>query len=179
MRLFMTVASMIFLWKEGYKFTWTKSKRKPDEIEEKLDRALANLDWLDMFPDFKLKNFIASKSDHSPIHLLLDANCRKSFRKQFRFENSRSQFDLCRREMGQLREASYEDSANCYNVKKDKLNNLIAQEESCWKQREKVYWLREDEMNSRFFHSYASARKKINTIVSLTHDDGMVVTNHK
>lgn len=89
MRLFMTVASMIFLWKEGYKFTWTKSKRKPDEIEEKLDRALANLDWLDMFPDFKLKNFIASKSDHSPIHLLLDANCRKSFRKQFRFENSR------------------------------------------------------------------------------------------
>lgn len=81
--------------------------------------------------------------------------------------------------MGQLREASYEDSANCYNVKKDKLNNLIAQEESCWKQREKVYWLRDDEMNSRFFHSYASARKKINTIVSLTHDDGMVVTNHK
>lgn len=73
---------------EGYKFTWSKSKGKSDAIEEKLDTMLANLDWIDMFPNFKLKNIVASKSDHSPIRLLLDANCKKPCRKHCRFKNS-------------------------------------------------------------------------------------------
>lgn len=74
---------------EGYGFTWSKSKGKHNAIEEKLDRAMTSFDWLNMLPNVKLRNLIAFKLNHSPIHLLLDANCRKSFRKQFRFENSR------------------------------------------------------------------------------------------
>lgn len=58
---------------EGYKYTWTKSKGKTNAIEEKFDRAMANLEWLDMFPNFKFRNTMALKSDHSLTHLILDS----------------------------------------------------------------------------------------------------------
>ncbi|XP_058769081.1 uncharacterized protein LOC131642937 [Vicia villosa] len=62
-------------------------------IEERLDRALANSEWLASFPLAKLSNLIASHSDHSPI--LLDCapvqRVGRSF--QFRFENNWLQED--------------------------------------------------------------------------------------
>lgn len=64
---------------EGYKFTWSRSKGKSNAIKEKLDKALANRDWLDMFQNFKFLNTVASKYDHSPIHLVLESNCRNYF----------------------------------------------------------------------------------------------------
>lgn len=39
---------------EGYQFTWVKSRGSEHMIEERLDRALANLDWLSTFPNAKL-----------------------------------------------------------------------------------------------------------------------------
>ena len=49
------------------------------------ERALTNLDWHDMFPNFRFHNTIASKSDHSPVHLVLDSNHKTNFHNQFRF----------------------------------------------------------------------------------------------
>lgn len=42
-----------------------------------------------------------------------------------------------------------------------------------------VYWLKDGDINPRFFHSFATTRMKMNTIASLTRDDGMVVTEHR
>lgn len=54
---------------EGYPFTWTKSRGTVWMVEERLDRALPNSVWLDLFSDAKLVNLLASHSDHSPILL--------------------------------------------------------------------------------------------------------------
>jgi len=38
-----------------------------------------------------------------------------------------------------------------YKEINDKLSNLIAQEEAYWKQRAKTFWLKERDINSKFF----------------------------
>ena len=53
-----------------------------------------------------------------------------------------------------------EDSIVKYKTTCDKLNNLIAQEEAYRKQRAKVYWLKDGDINLKFFHLDALATKK-------------------
>lgn len=61
--------------------------------------------------------------------------------------------------------------------KKTRLSTLLAQEDAFWKQRAKVYWLRDGDTNSRFFHAMASARKRRNHILKLVRDDETEATD--
>ena len=56
-----------------------------------------------------------------------------------------------------------------------KLERLEDQKELYWRQRAHVHWLREGDRNTKFFHQYASDRKRINKINKLVKDDGGVV----
>lgn len=62
--------------------------RKTRRSRKKLDKTLATLDWIDLYPNFKLSNAIASKLDHSPTFLQLHDDSRKRFCKKFKFQNS-------------------------------------------------------------------------------------------
>lgn len=78
----------------------------------------------------------------------------------------------------------FEDCADEYQMKryfekKGKLEELLMQEEIYWKQRAKSFWLMEGDTNSRFFHAYATTRKKKNSINHLVDDNGVVVTEHE
>lgn len=55
-----------------------------------------------------------------------------------------------------------EEGVKAYFEEKEKLNELLEHEESYWKQRAKLFWLKERDTNSRFFHVQASKRKKCN-----------------
>ncbi|XP_074374427.1 uncharacterized protein LOC141714831 [Apium graveolens] len=77
-----------------------------------------------------------------------------------------------------LKDREDNDGIQTYFSEKAKLEELLLQEESYWKQRAKIFWLEEGDTNSRFFHASASSRKKINHIASLQDDDGRVLTNH-
>lgn len=46
-------------------------------------------------------------------------------------------------------------------------------EELYWKQRAKLFWLKEGDENTRFFHASASARKKANHISFLENENGV------
>lgn len=50
----------------GYKFTWS-NRRGEAVIEERLDCALANDEWLDLFPSFSVHNVVWDSSNHLPI----------------------------------------------------------------------------------------------------------------
>lgn len=56
-------------------------------VEDKLDRALATPDWMDLFPNVKPDNRITSHLDHSPILLHCEPGQRKRRKYVFRFEN--------------------------------------------------------------------------------------------
>lgn len=53
--------------------------------------------------------------------------------------------------------------------------NCYCKKKLYWKQRAKLFCLREGNKNTRFFHASASARKKANHINFLGNDDGVRV----
>uniref|UniRef100_A0A803PY51 Reverse transcriptase domain-containing protein n=1 Tax=Cannabis sativa TaxID=3483 RepID=A0A803PY51_CANSA len=55
------------------------------------------------------------------------------------------------------------------------LDDLLAQEETYWQQRSRVDWLQNGDQNTKFFHAYASSRRKHNTIKFLNDDRGIAV----
>ncbi|GAU19603.1 hypothetical protein TSUD_304150 [Trifolium subterraneum] len=73
---------------EGHPFTWIKSRGTPHVIEEKLDKAMVSTSWLQLFPQVRLSNLLASHSDHSPILLQCKPIIRTQINHSFRFENS-------------------------------------------------------------------------------------------
>ncbi|XP_074325673.1 uncharacterized protein LOC141663760 [Apium graveolens] len=72
-----------------------------------------------------------------------------------------------------------ENSVRLYLEEKKKLNILLLQEQTYWKQRAKLFWLQEGDENTRFFHSSASARKKTNKVDFLINDAGTKVEDHE
>ncbi|KAL5831977.1 hypothetical protein ACOSQ4_017331 [Xanthoceras sorbifolium] len=59
------------------------------------------------------------------------------------------------------------------NAAERQLDELLYQEEDYWRQRSQVAWLWSGDWNSRFFHSQASKRKKINAIKRLVDSGGV------
>ena len=71
----------------GPDFTW-HSKRRGEWIGERLDRGVANYEWLTRFPIGRIKHLHCFTSDHRPLLLSLDGHgeYQKWHRKPFRFE---------------------------------------------------------------------------------------------
>ena len=53
----------------GPNFTWLYQRTDGVQIRERLDRALASLDWEVQFQEAKLYHVACSASDHSPLAL--------------------------------------------------------------------------------------------------------------
>jgi hypothetical protein len=82
----------------------------------------------------------------------------------------------CREEMERLRGCVQRSQVERYEEVRNKMGVLLAQEEAFWKQQSKVYWLKEGDTNSRFFHATASSKKRHNNIMVLKTDEGEIVT---
>ena len=65
-----------------------------------------------------------------------------------------------------------------YFIEKEKLYELLMQEETYWKQRAKTYWLAEGDANTKFFHATASARKRTNHLPFLEDDQSEQIADH-
>ena len=53
----------------GPEFTWLYQRADDVQIRQRLDRALATMDWLNLFPTEKLFHLTSSASNHSPLPL--------------------------------------------------------------------------------------------------------------
>lgn len=51
----------------GAKFTWSNGREGNHFIQERLDRALGNDEWRDMFPESQVEVLAARSSDHAPL----------------------------------------------------------------------------------------------------------------
>lgn len=58
---------------------------------------------------------------------------------------------------------------------KFKLGRLEEQKNIYWRQRAKVHWLRDGDRNTRFFHHFASERRKRSRLSRLVVEGGRVV----
>lgn len=59
-----------------------------------------------------------------------------------------------------------------YAAARRDLANLLVQENMFWKQRAKLFWLKNGDMSTKFFHQTATARKRKNKITKLLNDQG-------
>ena len=72
----------------GSKFTWIYQITSGVQIRERLDRALATLEWMSLYPTAKLHHLSSSVLDHSPLSLhLFQQKKKKRLQKTFRFES--------------------------------------------------------------------------------------------
>jgi hypothetical protein len=196
-------------------YTWHRGN-----MRSRLDRAVGNLTWNQMYLDAAVIHLEYNHSDHRP--LLLDTEYyaaqnpvqnkgQRNFEaKWFREENfgeivkdeweaavgATSPIDVLqrlktmhsglhawdqrvlRRPKRRLREAQ-RDLENVMrgpinqetDRRKHEISNLIEklleQEEIKWKQRSRANWLHHGDRNTSYFHSYATARKRRNTIKKL------------
>lgn len=63
-------------------------------------------------------------------------------------------------------------------VQKD-LNLILAQEESYWRQRSQIFWMREGDRNTRFFHATTSQRRQRNEVTNLRGENGQQTSSKK
>jgi hypothetical protein len=69
----------------GNPFTWNNNRHGSFNIRERLDRGLANLAWILLFPEASISHLPATSSDHNPI-LLSTAGNQTPLPKPFKFE---------------------------------------------------------------------------------------------
>ncbi|KAF5459775.1 hypothetical protein F2P56_019693 [Juglans regia] len=79
--------------------------------------------------------------------------------------------ELQRLNQGELSESIKE-------VQKD-VDNFLEAEDLKWCQRAKQRWFKDGDRNTQFIHSYANQRKKSNSILSISNEDGVHATQPK
>jgi hypothetical protein len=83
----------------------------------------------------------------------------------------------CSEEMGRLRGCHDLTNSGRYKEVQEKHARLLVQEETYWRQRAKMHWLKEGDMNTKFFHMSASSRQRAKKIEKLVNDDNIAVTS--
>lgn len=79
----------------GHQFTWKRGRGTEAWMEVRLDRALINLAWLNLFPMAKLYNIEGTSSDHSTLHLVPQNITRLQTPYRFKFENAWMMEPMC------------------------------------------------------------------------------------
>jgi hypothetical protein len=121
----------------------------------------------------------AWSGEHGADVIRRTGNCAEKLkwwgrRKRMRFKQEVME---CSEEMERLR--GYLDPSNSrrYKEVQERHARLLVQEETYWRQRAKMHWLREGDLNTRFFHMSATSRQRKKKIVTLVNEDNIAVTS--
>ena len=75
---------------QGAAFTWSNRRLSGDLVRVRLDRSVANTEWISLFPNARVQHIVVAASDHMGLLIHMDPAqapniCRKKIR--FRFEH--------------------------------------------------------------------------------------------
>lgn len=75
---------------EGWSYTWSNNRVGDDNIKQRLDRALANDVWLQIYPRTHVVHLPKRRSDHLPLLIQIKGHVptkkRKKRQRSFKFE---------------------------------------------------------------------------------------------
>uniref|UniRef100_A0A803L0F3 Reverse transcriptase zinc-binding domain-containing protein n=1 Tax=Chenopodium quinoa TaxID=63459 RepID=A0A803L0F3_CHEQI len=173
----------------GHDFTWTNNRGGTENIQEHLDRFLANRAWRECFPGSFVSHLTKRRSNHLPILLCikeaLELPKKKKKKKLYRFEEmlsawSRQKFGdfinelhACRSQIEKLmNEAQTEEVISQMKTIDDRIDELERREEMYWKQRSRQDWLQHGDKNTTFFHTKTKQRAERNNIKKIKDEAG-------
>ncbi|XP_072969262.1 uncharacterized protein [Typha angustifolia] len=79
---------------EGIPYTWCNNQQGTRRIWIRLDRALANTEWVSEHPECKVQHLDRGASDHAPLLLTVPAGTTRS-KRPFRFELLWMEYEEC------------------------------------------------------------------------------------
>ncbi|TXG65080.1 hypothetical protein EZV62_012074 [Acer yangbiense] len=81
--------NLVDLGFEGSKMTWNNRRDRDNNVQERIDRMLADTAWIDLFPGARVQHLGYNSYDHRPLLLSFAdgfRGARKTDRKPFKFE---------------------------------------------------------------------------------------------
>lgn len=70
----------------GNWFTWERGNLPETNIQERLDRGVANDDWVSLFPEYQIRHLPHSFSDYCPLLLITKREIKKVVQRKYKFE---------------------------------------------------------------------------------------------
>nr|XP_048334847.1 uncharacterized protein LOC125423747 [Ziziphus jujuba var. spinosa] len=131
-----------------------------------------------LFPRSVVQHLPNSVSDHQALCLLLDGSAQLDLRpgNRFHFESVWLGELECANIIDEEWNFTPSGTVTMHDViqkVEDEINCLLDKEESRWKQRSRVCWLREGDRNTRYFHVHASSRRRRNLIRGVMDSNGL------
>ncbi|KAG5388803.1 hypothetical protein IGI04_030344 [Brassica rapa subsp. trilocularis] len=167
----------------GGRFTWI-GKRSKYLIMSRMDRAVANSDWLEMYPTATVTLLPWIGSDHRPLLLSINATKWKkghSFyhQKMSQVSNWKSKRNTnSRKVIEQLKvdiQKAHESPAIYYiylQTLKAQLQLQYRMEEEYWRPKSRILWLQAGNKNMKYFHAKTKQRRSYNRILHIQDDEG-------
>ncbi|XP_058758128.1 uncharacterized protein LOC131631355 [Vicia villosa] len=109
------------------------------------------------------------------------STCTSEIEKWNRIRRSKEKevVEGCQAKMEYYRMQNDQTSAMRYFEAEAEYNKALVKEHAYWRQRAKMHWLREGDLNTKFFHLSATARRKFKRIEALTNDNGEEVKDQE
>ncbi|KAL8514015.1 hypothetical protein ACS0TY_013218 [Phlomoides rotata] len=135
-----------------------RGRNSKTAVEKRLDRVMGNSLWHTRFSQATLTNLVAPVSDHNPIldldilsHLHATGETLQTWG-----EKADSKFRLAKKELERQIKFLQSDWSSAgkasYRRAREELSGLLVQEDTFWRQRAKIFRLRDGNLNIRFFH---------------------------
>eukprot|EP00253_Pinus_taeda_P007744 PITA_07744 len=187
---FIETAKLVDVHPNSGSFTWNNRRGGDKLIASRLDRFLVSesiiLDGTTVESDI----LPSRGSDHWPISLNMEVSSTPRNR-PFRFEKfwlDHPNFQEMEKinlehKLEQIHKEGIAGNLSAEALEQEKVlsqqwHNRCAQEETLWKQKSRIQWLKEGEMNTKFFHRSALDCRSSNRILELKNDTGEILKNH-
>jgi hypothetical protein len=144
-----------------YEIMWEREELLPDEIKHAWETGIQARDLGDVAG--KLRGVMSA----------LKAWSRE------KFGAITSELEKLRRKLEELHEKDPKEVDEDMEKLHDRMDELLYREEMMWLQRSRISWLKEGDMNTKFFHQRAAGHAKNNRIKSLKTPDGRVTRDKK
>ncbi|XP_019167808.1 PREDICTED: uncharacterized protein LOC109163513 [Ipomoea nil] len=161
---------------DGAQLTWTRSRGRPNMVQEKLDRIFVSHElFSDLREDRCREIVVRSWDDAAGRDVLTKLQwCGRDIWRWGRNYNKdfMRRIESCKATMDALRDRVDAEGLMRYARADNELLRLLEQQHLFWKQRAKEHWYKGGDLNSKFFHNSVKTRRHKNKVKRLKDGSG-------